>query len=337
MEPVSFEFKGFNNELVEQLAERMSEALQGYEFKGFLVGCTFEDYLSDEGKEMLKKKFQPILVKRLEEELGTKADYSNADIEILVNFNQDLVYFIVRSVYIYGRYKKYIRGLPQTKYYCFKCKGKGCSHCNYKGVLSEESVEELIAKHALPMFSAKYAKLHGAGREDKDVRMLGPGREFVIEIIEPKKRSVDLKKLEKKINVAEKGKIEVIGLQYCEKGKIREIKGKRNDKVYLALIACKEDIGEEKLKGLIDEYKIKQRTPQRVLNRRADIVREKKAKIIEAKKKDSNTIELKIRAEAGLYIKEFVSGDDGRTKPSIAELLGTECECRELDVIDIIE
>ena len=337
MQPVSFEFKGFNRELVEQLAEKISKALEGYEFQSFLVGCTFEDYLSDEGKEMLKKKFQPILVKRLEKELGVKADYSDADIEILVNFNQDLVYFIVRSAYIYGRYKKYVRGLPQTKYYCFKCKGKGCGYCNYKGVLSEESVEELIAKHALPMFSAKYAKLHGAGREDKDVRMLGPGREFVLEIIEPRKRSVDLKKLEKKINKAEKGKIEVINLQYCEKGRIREIKGKRNDKVYLALIVCGKEVSEEKLKKLLSEYIIKQRTPQRVLNRRADIVRKKKAKIIEAKKKDSNTIEAKIRAEAGLYVKEFVSGDDGRTKPSIAELLGTKCECKELDVIDIIE
>lgn len=336
MQPIPFEFKGFNNELVEQLTEKISKALEGYEFKGFLVGCTFEDYLSDEAKEMLKKKFQPILVKRLEKALGVKADYLNADIEMLVNFNQDLVYFIIRSVYIYGRYKKYARGLPQTKYYCFKCKGKGCSYCKYKGVLSEESVEELIAKHALQAFDAQQAKLHGAGREDKDVRMLGPGREFVFEIIEPKKRNVDLEVLEKRINDAEKGKVEVIGLQYCGKEKIKELKGKRSDKVYLALIACEKGVSDEQIKKLLGEYKIKQRTPKRVLNRRADILREKKAKIIEAKKKDSNTFELKIMAEAGLYIKEFVSGDGERTKPSIAALLGTKCECKELDVIDII-
>jgi len=36
-----------------------------------------------------------------------------------------------------------------------------------------------------------------------------------------------------------------------------------------------------------------------------------------------------------LYIKELISGDGGRTKPSLSELLGTETEVKELDVVDV--
>lgn len=38
------------------------------------------------------------------------------------------------------------------------------------------------------------------------------------------------------------------------------------------------------------------------------------------------------RGGGGLYIKELVSGDRGRTRPSFAEVLGREALCIELDV-----
>lgn len=50
---------------------------------------------------------------------------------------------------------------------------------------------------------------------------------------------------------------------------------------------------------------------------------------------DPRTIELEVRTEAGLYVKELVSGDGGRTCPSVAEVLGTAAECAELDVLAI--
>ena len=44
------------------------------------------------------------------------------------------------------------------------------------------------------------AKFHGAGREDIDVRMLGSGRTFVLEILEPKIRDLDLETLQEEVN-----------------------------------------------------------------------------------------------------------------------------------------
>jgi len=50
---------------------------------------------------------------------------------------------------------------------------------------------------------------------------------------------------------------------------------------------------------------------------------------------DKRTFMIEVRGEAGLYIKELISGDSGRTRPSISELLKNECTCKELDVMKI--
>jgi tRNA pseudouridine synthase 10 len=50
---------------------------------------------------------------------------------------------------------------------------------------------------------------------------------------------------------------------------------------------------------------------------------------------DARTVELEVRTEAGLYVKELITGDAGRTSPSVAEVLGVPAECVELDVTAI--
>ena len=80
---------------------------------------------------------------------------------------------------------------------------------------------------------------------------------------------------------------------------------------------------------------INQRTPQRVLHRRADLLRRRNVKSMQVKYVNSKKFLLTVKTDAGLYVKELVSGDAGRTKPSISELLGQKCVCKYLDVIKI--
>lgn len=49
----------------------------------------------------------------------------------------------------------------------------------------ETSVEEIIAKEILLFFKPESHKFHSGGREDIDVWMLGGGRPFVIELVNP--------------------------------------------------------------------------------------------------------------------------------------------------------
>lgn len=97
-------------------------------------------------------------------------------------------------------------------------------------------------------------------------------------------------------------------------------------------------------KGLVDEVLqslsqacITQQTPVRVSHRRADLARKRHIREINLKDFSENSMVLEITAESGTYIKEFVSGDGGRTVPSISEKLGIDCKVTALDVIQILD
>jgi tRNA pseudouridine synthase 10 len=52
---------------------------------------------------------------------------------------------------------------------------------------------------------------------------------------------------------------------------------------------------------------------------------------------DSEDLVLRLRTESGTYVKEFVHGDQGRTRPSLSELLGVACEVKALDVLEVAD
>jgi tRNA pseudouridine synthase 10 len=74
----------------------------------------------------------------------------------------------------------------------------------------------------------------------------------------------------------------------------------------------------------------------RVLPRRADRLREKYIYETKTKRVTPNCIEVRIRCQGGLYIKELITGDEGRTDPNIAGLVGAKAKPVSLDVLDII-
>ncbi|MHA1743108.1 MAG: tRNA pseudouridine(54/55) synthase Pus10, partial [Candidatus Heimdallarchaeota archaeon] len=88
------------------------------------------------------------------------------------------------------------------------------------------------------------------------------------------------------------------------------------------------------LKKIIDEPVV-QRTPLRVVHRRSDKYRRKRVKEISWKVLGKKKLQIKIRGETGLYIKELISGDEGRTKPSISSILDNKVKKISLDVIKI--
>ena len=89
---------------------------------------------------------------------------------------------------------------------------------------------------------------------------------------------------------------------------------------------------EEKLSGVC----IKQQTPLRVLHRRADLIREKYIYKVKVKKVSLKRALLEIRCQGGLYVKELVSGDEGRTIPNVSDLLNNRAKTLKLDVLNVI-
>ena len=204
----------------------------------------------------------------------------------------------------------------------------------------QESVEELVAKPLLDVTSGIKASFHGSGREDIDARMLGKGRPFVIEITKPQNRFLDLKKLKKVINTYARGKVEVLNLRFADKTVVRKLKKAESaQKEYRVLMEFRNKITNEDLRLLeerLTNAMIMQKTPLRVLHRRADLTREKYIYEVKVKKLSPKRAEMKIRCQGGLYVKELVTGDEGRTTPSVSDFLENTAKPIKLDVLNVI-
>jgi len=93
----------------------------------------------------------------------------------------DEITFTGPTIFLAGRYNKYSRELSQTPWVVG---GKR---------LSDLSVEEIIVRSILPYFkvSESCVTFMSSGREDVDVRCLGKGRPFVLEIMNTTKTILD--------------------------------------------------------------------------------------------------------------------------------------------------
>jgi len=324
-------------------------ALKEYEFDSFLVGTKVSGMLLENEEllweiagasyaEPLKAELNREVGKRIEYETGKIADFERPDLVVILNLWTEKVELQVNSVFICGRYRKFKRGIPQTRWFCRECRGRGCERCNFTGKMYAESVEELISGSILAEFNGEDMILHGCGREDIDARMLGSGRPFVVEIKEPGRRKVDLRMLAEKVKEENEGKLEVTGLQYVKKEMVAKIKNAKADKTYSVEVELKTGIKEADLRDAVTKLSgavIEQRTPTRVLHRRADLVRKRKVHSARLVSFEAPISSIEIKCDGGLYIKELISGDGGRTKPSLSALLGADAEVKELDVVDV--
>lgn len=257
--------------------------------------------------------------------------------------DRDAVETLIRPVCLYGRYRKRSRNLPQTRatWPCKGCRGQGCDACGGTGRLHPTSLEALIAEPCARAFAGdvKESHLHSMGREDVDVLCLGAGRPFVVEVHRPLRRSTDLATLAREIEAAADGRLELpIGLRPVDEEAVARVKEWRAAKAYRAVAQAAgplEPARVASLAGALTGTVLAQRTPVRVSRRRTDLVRARRVLTLDVVSSTDTRVEVRLEVEAGTYIKELVSGDDGRTQPSIAGLLGVPCTCVELDVVEI--
>ncbi len=246
----------------------------------------------------------------------------------------------IRGLFLYGRYRKLSREIPQTRWPCRSCRGRdgGCDACEGTGRQYQHTIQDLVGDLLTVEFQADDNSFHGMGREDIDVRCLGSGRPFVVELKSPRRRSTDLDALVEKVNAAADGMIEITGLRPSNKPEVARIKETKAEKSYTIFFRTDADCGEDEIRTRIESLSgkvLEQRTPQRVSHRRADMVRKRKVISIGGIKIGGDEIRFRVRCESGTYVKELVHSDEGRTTPSVAGLLEAECEVIRLDVEDI--
>jgi len=336
---------------VDTLVENALETLEAYEYSTFLVGIelpTAVEEREDEFKasfevgygESMRNEFSRDIGKKIAAVTKKPAEYKKPDVVVLVRPFTGEVILQSNPLYIRGAYKKLVRGIPQSRWLCRSCGGKGCPKCNGTGKMYSESVEEIIAGPFLEKTGGEDVAFHAAGREDVDARMLGTGRPFIMEVKKPRRRLIDLQSLTELVNKQARGKVEVLNLRSASKDDVRRLKkAEASAKIYKVLIDFDRDVSDEELetiKKALAKAVIRQQTPLRVLHRRADLVREKYIYEAHLKRLAPNRAEMKIRCQGGLYIKELVSGDEGRTDPSVATIINVEATPVELDVLKVI-
>lgn len=217
------------------------------------------------------------------------------------------------SIYIYGKYIKMSRDMTQTP---LRIKGR---------LKTERSVSDFTVQ-LKEFFKADEVKFSASGREDIDVRMT-EGRPFLVEIRNPK-ANINFERLPldlyddvvlKNLKVVDRSSRDYI------------LNGETSSHKLYRLYLCSKQLMKFK-----DKYSVSQLTPIRVVHRRANLSKDKEICVLKVEQRYVDGwyyYMMDIRATAGTYIKEFVSGDLGRTSPSLRD--EGWCGLLDLDVISV--
>ncbi|KAJ3367462.1 putative tRNA pseudouridine synthase Pus10 [Allomyces arbusculus] len=234
-------------------------------------------------------------------------------------------------IYLGGRYLKLERHISQT---LWRIKGQR---------KTELSVAECVSFGVAEMTrcDAEIGFL-SAGREDADVRMLGTGRPFVLEVRNARKvDGIDPVALAERANREFAGKVQVSRMCVVAKDEVKQVKEgeELKAKQYTCLVWAP-GVDPHKVDEInaLPAFQIDQHTPLRVLHRRPNLMRPKTVhwiRMTPLKDGQGPLYQVTLETQAGAYIKEFITGDTGRTQPSLTTLLGTHADILELDVTKV--
>ncbi|MEM0138330.1 MAG: tRNA pseudouridine(54/55) synthase Pus10 [Thermoplasmatales archaeon] len=320
---------------VEDFFEIFRDFSSKFEIGSFLIGVKADKNILEKEIKVIeagklkirnfKKEFESKLGSRIEVELHLKADFIKPDVVFTVD-QRNLSYdFWIRPVFVLGRYRKNVRGIPQSPWISPAPGREGRSISEYIG----ESIKDTLG-------GTNY-NFYASGREDVDALMLGNGRPFYVEVINPRKRRAEGSGITKKISELSGGKVEVLEPRVASDEEIDTLKSARPNKVYEVSFSTDRKLDDDLIRKLssYSGIAISQRTPTRVLPIRKDIARRRTIFSIKILNWSDYQVRLCIEAEAGTYIKEFITGDSGRTEPSISKDLKVNVKIDYLNVLSV--
>ncbi|CAM9476311.1 unnamed protein product [Sphacelaria rigidula] len=238
-----------------------------------------------------------------------------------------------QPLHLWGRYTKLSRVVPQTPW--------------IKGYFS---VQEAVSEPFQKFSGCVESFLHGAGREDVNVRMLGNGRPFSLELVDSRKSldeiAAELPALQDAVNAGTNrknagGAVMISGLRVAGPGELpSEVQkvGEGKRKHYRCIVWVSRKVGRVELEETLcgrPELVVQQSTPLRVLHRRTLMDRPRSIFNMCTVWINDHYFQLDLTTSAGTYVKEFVHGDLGRTVPSVGSLLNCRADILQLDVTNV--
>jgi tRNA pseudouridine synthase 10 len=307
----------------------MLDTSLNYSFTSFSVGAMIKPSIVDRDdfiRSQYKLKGIDSIKTDITKELGrlysrkTKKiiDHQDSEITFTVNLKDESCQLRSKSITFSGRYIKTQRGLSQKQESCDNCLGKGCRICDFHGIAEFDSVEGIISKILFKKIGGTTAKFTWIGGEDKSSLVLGTGRPFFVKLQNPFKRNAKFPHV-----ITDIIKIKNLKLIYESPKKSLKFNSSISVK-----ISTDSEIDLKNLKNLKELSTIPV-----VVYDKSGKRSEKKIFEINYKKNSNNLFTLIVKAEGGLPIKRFVTGDE--ITPGISKILNLSCVCEEFDFLDI--
>ncbi len=307
------------------------EKSNNVDFKTFNLGIILknsylerDDYVKSKfklkGIENIKFGISTEIAKKISRRKKSTRVVNEPDLFIQVNFKDESCTIRTKPIFVYGRYSKKIRKLPQKQTSCKKCNGIGCHNCNFKGLKTLESVESKISNFLIKKFDANQVKINWIGGEDQSSLVLGDGRPFFAKILNPKRRNKVLRK---------SLKLEGISLSELKKIPIPP-KGSISFKSRVSIIVDTEkplSISQLKKLDILKNSQILDTTKNKRNN-------QKQIYKISYKKLGRTSFLLDLLLDGGIPIKSFIQTSE--TNPNVSQLLENQCKCKSLDFKNII-
>jgi tRNA pseudouridine synthase 10 len=301
-----------------------------YEYSSFSIGTSLpyfmydkEDYIRSLYKlkniENIKSSFNFEIRKYFKTVSKKKIELVNPEIKIdlLISKNNDYsVKIISRSFYLIGRYKK-TRMLAQ-KENNYK-KNLQCANGTNFNMNKKQSIETIIHNIISNYIKSDRTIFTWSGSEDDNSQVLGNGRLFYINMINPRERKIKINKsfshngLTFKIT-EKKDFIYNVNRNYRVKNKIFLQTTNSINNFYLIQL--------RKLKNSIIRYYYK----SKYIN--------KKIYDLKIKKVDSFHLIIFLECDGGLFLRPFIEGKTFM-QPNITSILKNQCECLKFDILDI--
>ena len=318
-------------ENIDFMLSNIFEKSSNLDFKTFNLGLILKNSFLErddlikskfkiKGIENLKFSISAEMSKKISRKTKAKRTMNDPELFIHVNFKDESSTIRTKPIFVYGRYNKKIRKLPQKPISCKRCNGIGCHNCNFRGLENIESIEGKISNLLTQKFEGNQVKINWIGGEDQSSLVLGNGRPFFAKILNPKKRNRILRK---------SSNLEGISLSELKKILVQP-KGSIPFKSKVSIIIDTEkpiSLTHLKKLDILENTKIHDLSKDKKnLNKQIYQIRYKKL--------GKTSFRLDLFADGGIPIKFFIQNSN--VTPNVSKLLQNSCHCTKIDFKNII-
>jgi tRNA pseudouridine synthase 10 len=318
---------------IDELVSEVASKSAAYEFKTFGIGLSMPEGVQEredeirsllklKGRQTIKTELSRLITSGIEKGMRKKSNKTNPDLMATVDLAEAKVAIHSRPLFFYGRYTK-PRGIGQRKERCEKCSGRGCGVCKMTGVKRSASVELGVGRRLMTESGAEESKFTWIGSEDEESKVEAPGRPFVAELKNPKRRRLSkafLVKVGKRVVRVSRGRLLPSRPISLPRFRFRTIIVAKSSRRVTAPEL--KELGRTLRGAEVVFHRPNERPVTRCVHR-------------VAAKSRGKYIVIDAELDGGLPVKRFVSGE--LVSPSVSEVLKTEVRCRTFDICGVRE